>query len=270
MLTVARLLIAALLLFSCAAYDNILLPDFKKTKFHLNYTVIKDLAGKNRNGYLAIVSNSAANFRVLPPAGGDCKNGPGQHVQKTATVNSCIFATNGGPFSYPGPLGTSKGCSGVMISDNETLASDYAYRGTQFGVTGSGQWFLGNLKNPSEASKLGVTNLVSGFNWIVYNSTSTIGTKGGEEAPRTVIGVDRQGRLMMLEVDGCEKCKEGKGPTMKEISDIMVGLGSWYAINLDGGGSSTTVLNGTLVNHPTCVDVIFKCQRKVTSVVCIV
>ena len=75
---------------------------------------------------------------------------------------------------------------------------------------------------------------------------------------------------MMLEVDGCEKCKEGKGPTMKEISEIMLSLGSWYAINLDGGGSSTSVLNGTLVNHPTCVDVIFKCQRKVTSVVCVV
>jgi len=34
--------------------------------------------------------------------------------------------------------------------------------------------------------------------------------------------------------------------------------------------SSTSVVNGTLVNHPTCVDVILKCQRKVTSVVCVV
>ena len=57
---------------------------------------------------------------------------------------------------------------------------------------------------------------------------------------------------------------------MKEISDIMVNLGSSYAINLDGGGSSTSVVNGTLVNHPTCIDIIFKCQRKVTSVVCVV
>ena len=270
MFTAARLLTTALLFSSSAAYDNMLISDYKKSKFHLNYTVIKDLAGKDRNGYLAVVSNSASNFRVLPPAGGDCKNGPGQHVQKTATANSCIFATNGGPFSYPGPFGTSKGCSGVMISENETLASDYAYGGTQFGVTSSGQWFLGNLKSPGDASKLGITNLVSGFNWIVYNSTSTVGAKGGEQAPRTAIGVDRQGRLMMLEVDGCEKCKEGKGPTMKEISEMMLSLGSWYAINLDGGGSSTSVLNGTLVNHPTCVDVIFKCQRKVTSVVCVV
>ena len=52
--------------------------------------------------------------------------------------------------------------------------------------------------------------IVSGFNWIVYNSTSTIGAKGGEQAPRTAIGVDRQGRLMMLEVDGCENVKKAK------------------------------------------------------------
>ena len=94
-----------------------------------------------------------------------------------------VFATNGGPFSYPGPFGTSKGCSGVMISENETLASDYAYGGTQFGVTSSGQWFLGNLKSPGDASKLRITNLVSGFNWIVYNSTSTVGAKGANKRP---------------------------------------------------------------------------------------
>ena len=56
MLTAARLLTTALLLSSSAAYDNILISDYKKTKFHLNYTVIKDLAGKDRNGYLAVVS----------------------------------------------------------------------------------------------------------------------------------------------------------------------------------------------------------------------
>ena len=54
---------------------------------------------------------------------------------------------------------------------------------------------------------------------------------------------------MMLEVDGCEKRKDGKGPTMQDISQMMVNLGASYAVNLDGGGSSTSVVNGTLVNH---------------------
>ena len=90
-----------------------------------NYTIINNLAGKNRNGYLGVFTNSAANFKIVPPAGGDCKNGPGQHVQKTAVANKCMFATNGGPFNYPGPFGTSTGCSGVLISDSKTLANDY-------------------------------------------------------------------------------------------------------------------------------------------------
>lgn len=33
--------------------------------------------------------------------------------------------------------------------------------------------------------------------------------KGGEIAPRTAIGTDKDGRLMILEVDGVEKLKEG-------------------------------------------------------------
>jgi len=252
------------------AYENILMPDYNKSPFHFNYTIINNLAGKNRNGYLGVFTNSAANFKIVPPAGGDCKNGPGQHVQKTAVANKCMFATNGGPFNYPGPFGTSTGCSGVLISDSKTLANDYKNGATQFGVTKDKQWFIGNLKNNSQAQEIGITNLITGFNWIVYNGTSTISTPGGEGAPRTVVGIDEKNRLMMLEVDGCEKCKDGKGPTMQDISQMMVNLGASYAVNLDGGGSSTSVVNGTLVNHPTCVDVILKCQRKVTSVVCVV
>jgi exopolysaccharide biosynthesis protein len=247
------------------AYDSVLVPDYGEGPFHFNYTVIKDLAGKDRNGYLGVFTSSAPNFHTVA-AGGTCL--AGAPVQKTAIANKCIFATNGGPFNYQ-PLKKSTGCSGVLISDGKTLASNYKSSATQFGVTKDKKWFIGNLKNASEGELLGITNLITGFNWLVYNGSATISKPGGEGAPRTVVGIDQIGRLMMLEVDGCEKCKDGKGPTMKEISDIMVNLGSKYAVNLDGGGSSTSVVNGTVVNHPTCVDVILKCQRRVTSVVCV-
>lgn len=36
-----------------------------------------------------------------------------------------------------------------------------------------------------------------------------------------------------------------------EAADIMKDLGAINAINLDGGGSSTLVINNTLVNHPS-------------------
>ena len=245
------------------------MPDSSKDRaFSLNYTVLKDLAGKNRNGYLGVFENSTGKFSIVPPAHSDCKNGAGAKVSETAEVNHCMWATNGGPFTYDGPGKKSYGCQGVIISNGRILADTFGSAGTQFGSTESGSWFVGNVHNASEAQELGIKNLITAFDWIVYNGTATVSTPGGERAPRTAVGVDDTGRLMSLVVDGCEKCKEGKGPTMKEISDVMVQLGASYAVNLDGGGSSTIVVNDTVKNHPTCIDVIFPCERRVTSAVC--
>ena len=76
---------------------------------------------------------------ALPPAGGDCKNGR-VNMFKTVTANPCIFATNGRSVILD--LLNFERLLGHHDSENETLASDYAYGGTQFGVTSSGQWFL--------------------------------------------------------------------------------------------------------------------------------
>jgi len=110
---------------------------------------------------------------------------------------------------------------------------------------------------------------MSGFGWLVYNGSNTVRTQGGEAAPRTTIGVDDQGRLIMLVVDGCETCSRGKGPTLYEIAEILVSVGAIHAINLDGGGSSTMVMDEKLVNVPTCNDVPIKCQRPIATVACV-
>ena len=41
-----------------------------------------------------------------------------------------------------------------------------------------------------------------------------------------------------------------RGVTMTEFADIFTDLGAQVAYNLDGGGSSTMVFNGALVNNP--------------------
>lgn len=43
------------------------------------------------------------------------------------------------------------------------------------------------------------------------------------------------------------------------------------AINLDGGGSATLVLNGSLANYPSdhCVDdSMWRCQRSISTIIC--
>jgi N-acetylglucosamine-1-phosphodiester alpha-N-acetylglucosaminidase len=41
------------------------------------------------------------------------------------------------------------------------------------------------------------------------------------------------------------------------------------AINIDGGGSSTAVYNGEVIDYPTCNDTPTKCQRSVVTITCV-
>ncbi len=57
-------------------------------------------------------------------------------------------------------------------------------------------------------------------------------------APRTAIGFDADGsRMILLTVDG--RATGSRGLSLKEMGQLMIGLGSDDALNLDGGGSST-------------------------------
>jgi len=57
-------------------------------------------------------------------------------------------------------------------------------------------------------------------------------------APRTAIGFDQDGsRMLLLTVDG--RATGSRGLSLKEMGELMIGLGADDALNLDGGGSST-------------------------------
>lgn len=59
--------------------------------------------------------------------------------------------------------------------------------------------------------------------------------------PRTAVGVARNGtRLMLVVVDGRQQ-GYSMGMTLRELANLMLGLGAREAINLDGGGSTAFV-----------------------------
>ena len=67
--------------------------------------------------------------------------------------------------------------------------------------------------------------------------------------PRTAIGVYEPGHYILLVSDG--RTKESKGLTLYELAEFLQELGVTTAYNLDGGGSSTMVFQGEIVNNPT-------------------
>jgi exopolysaccharide biosynthesis protein len=66
--------------------------------------------------------------------------------------------------------------------------------------------------------------------------------------PRAALGVS-PGALIALACDGRRSNVDG-GLSMRELAEVMVELGAESAINLDGGGSTTLVHRGHLLNHP--------------------
>lgn len=70
-----------------------------------------------------------------------------------------------------------------------------------------------------------------------------------DEAPRTAIGVDGWGRMMMVTVDG--RSAASKGATRLELANLLKDLGAVDALNMDGGGSTTLVRQNTVVNQPS-------------------
>jgi hypothetical protein len=68
--------------------------------------------------------------------------------------------------------------------------------------------------------------------------------------PRTGIGTTADGRLLLVTVDGRRR-RHSVGMTLIEFAREFERLGATWALNLDGGGSSTMVVRGKVVNRPS-------------------
>jgi hypothetical protein len=69
--------------------------------------------------------------------------------------------------------------------------------------------------------------------------------------PRTVVGYDKaQQTLIVAQVDGYQP-GYSRGMTQREVADLMLEFGTDTAMELDGGGSSTMVVDDAPVNRPS-------------------
>jgi Phosphodiester glycosidase len=68
--------------------------------------------------------------------------------------------------------------------------------------------------------------------------------------PRTGVGVRADGTLLFVTVDGRQP-KYSVGMTLVEFAEQFRRLGAMQAMNLDGGGSTTMVVNDKVVNRPS-------------------
>lgn len=78
----------------------------------------------------------------------------------------------------------------------------------------------------------------------------TISRNAEARHPRTAVGISRDGAtLFLLTVDG--RSENSGGMTLVELATVLRQLGAWNAMNFDGGGSTTMVVAGAVVNRPS-------------------
>ena len=76
------------------------------------------------------------------------------------------------------------------------------------------------------------------------------GTFVAGRQPRTLAGIRPDGTLLLVTVDG-RRPGWSAGMTLPEAARLMRSLGARDALNLDGGGSTTMVVRGEVVNRPS-------------------
>ena len=70
-----------------------------------------------------------------------------------------------------------------------------------------------------------------------------------DKHPRTAMGYTKDGKLIILMIEG--RNKNAGGATLTQEAQIFKNLGCWEALNLDGGGSSCMLVNGKQTIKPS-------------------
>ncbi len=87
-----------------------------------------------------------------------------------------------------------------------------------------------------------IYNAVSGSHMLIVEGEPIEGLDSETPAPRTAIGVDfGPDRLVIVVVDGRQPFYS-EGATLTQLADLMIDYGVYTAMNMDGGGSSTLVI----------------------------
>jgi len=89
-----------------------------------------------------------------------------------------------------------------------------------------------------------VYRAISGDRMIVLKGEAVPDSDDYELDPRTAIGMNRNGRYLYLVVVDGRQPFYSAGATFSELAQILIDQGAYIAMSLDGGGSSTMVIEG--------------------------
>lgn len=151
--------------------------------------------------------------------------------------------------------------TGIVVRNGVAFRDSGARQGLAFFTDGTAKLYDETKTTAAKLVDEGVWNTLSFGPGLVDNGKVISGIDDVEidtnfgnhsvqgQQPRTGVGLIAANHLLFVVVDG-RSDGYSRGVTMTEFADIFVGLGAQVAYNVDGGGSSTMIFQGDLVNNP--------------------
>ena len=136
---------------------------------------------------------------------------------------------------------------GYVIQNGKITWSDDT-RTNIIGMTKDGKLKLLSNTTGEEAIKKGVIDGLTFSPFLIVNGKELeiVGDPWGS-SPRMAIAQRKDGVMMFLSIDGENYIN---GATLQDTIDILKKYGAYNAANLDGGTSSSMVVEGELINNP--------------------
>ena len=229
-----------------------------------NVTItIQEIRAYDSTVYVADVVLSSPDYLKTAFANSTYGRNVTAKTSSIAETANAILAVNGDYY------GTQE--SGYVIR-NGVIYRDSAKRGTDVlcvYADGTMEVVSGEEKTAQELLESGVWQAFSfgpallQTGEIAVSETEEVG-KAMASNPRTAIGMIAPLHYVLVVSDG--RTEESQGLSLYQLAEFMQSLGITTAYNLDGGGSSTMVFEGELVNKPTSGGSSIK-ERSVSDIV---
>ncbi len=232
-------------------YDSIYEKQILERDEDALYKVI-DISGTGYKGYLvAVYDPSKVKIGTTSKLGTT-----GQSTKVIAKNYNAHVAINAGGFYDPDWNSNGAIPHGTVIQ-NGKVVWDYEDANVGGGIVGFNQdnvLVLGRM-TARQAINKGIRDAVEFGPFLIVNGKASFvrGDGGWGIAPRTAIGQRQDGIVLMLVIDG-RGYQYGRpdilGCGMVELTEIMQRYGAVNAANMDGGSSTSLILEGEVASHP--------------------
>jgi len=179
----------------------------------------------------------------------------GEFLQNMAKRNNAIVAINAGGFVDEDGRGSGGIPTGTVIHDGKIIRKGpgTGWGGGLIGFTKDNVLVL-TKESPEQAIQNGMEDAVEFGPFLVVNGKRAVakGNGGWGISSRTIIAQRKDGIVLFFVIDGRQP-GYSLGIDLVEMTDLLVKYKAYNAANLDGGASSSLVINGEIINKPCAV-----------------